>query len=335
MLLSLEPAMRIQFTAIDGPNPIRVPARVVAMPNRRLLAQQLAELAAEAGAPVEAAMDNASDRPAGTQDCESLHWRWSPGRSDLPAEPQPEPTTQHVWFTHATSAPGVLRAASENLDVLVVGFRTPPSEENWAPILSVAAVAKRRGVCLVRDKLDLRAQTDLANGLGSNITMLSFAETLAALEQDEHAFDLLAAEEQTAQVLAQAALERSGTKPISSVTSLTVAVGRLCSASTRPHTSCAAAAIRAGVDLLLAINETHAAEKLQNALLLALEDNLHPHTLQHLGPYTRRLSDSEFLQEVRARLGRRPSRLRGVDYAGPQQKVRAAARAHLRLVHAR
>ncbi|MFK7915574.1 MAG: hypothetical protein AB8B93_16785 [Pseudomonadales bacterium] len=81
------------------------------------------------------------------------------------------------------------------------------------------------------------------------------------------------------------------------------------------------------VRILQGLGQTRAAQRLQDAWLVTLEEGYHTPALKHIAPYTQSVSSAAFLDQVSAGLGRSPSRLSWRKLTSP-----APVRARLQVV---
>jgi isocitrate dehydrogenase len=81
------------------------------------------------------------------------------------------------------------------------------------------------------------------------------------------------------------------------------------------------------VQMLVHINQSDIAEKVHNAWLRTLEDGIHTYDIYKEGVSTQKVGTKEFADAVIKRIGKKPEKLKAVDYSNAKETIRVKASA--------
>ncbi len=248
-----------------------------------------------------------------------------------------------VSTTVVMSLKGTVASVSPSINLRIIAS---PDPEKSAPaeILRLARSEGRDRAVLIRPDRGTRVD-DLAPATrmdGVNIDALEaieLSDVAAMIARNAFPYDLALASWRDAEVLASIAHELAGDRWIATrVDYCDEVISSRAFAISDKMSGCsigAEAMISAAAEIIAAGGFPKAAAKISNALFSALEDNLHTSAAPLIAPYTRRLSDLDFIACVAERLGREPARLPVAKYrdkTGENARVRTTL-GSLRLVH--
>lgn len=222
-----------------------------------------------------------------------------------------------VATTVVISMKGIVASVSPSINMRIVAL---PDPEIAAPteFLRLLRSEGRDRPALIRPDPNKRLE-DLPparkiDSVGTAaIEAIELADAAALLARNAFPYDVALASPRDAEVLASIAHELAGDKWIATrVDYCEEEISSRMFAVPDCKSDCsigAEAIISAAAEIIAVGGFPKAAAKIRNALFSALEDNLHTSIAPLIAPYTRRLSDTDFIDCVTERLGKEPARL--------------------------